>query len=447
MNVILILLAVSILSMASFSLKYSITPVKVDVESGSGANVTAHINSDINDTFLIVPVRWSSWVFPSEYYVEVNPGETNIPIKIIPFEDTIPGTYTVMINGYSVSSGKMYDGPVIVSVSRPYFIKISDVYVYGSSFPTGNVTIKFKIKNYGTKSISNLNITMSVVKNGETVFSNSVQESLNPGDDREERFNFTIPAGAKGTYIIKIIAHSDKKMYSEKSESLKIENKAIIKTTEIPYNVIFTKGKKIRIKNLGNVPKEYEYQIPISKFDSNVLHTNGNEIDGKITWKITVKPNEEKIIYYKVSYFPYVALLIVLILIAWYVSKRAQMIHVTKRIVKKDGSISILIEIDNTSGKEIKSVLVKDTMMPIFKILPHEYGPLFKVKKRKNNFEIIWNIPSMKSGEQRILSYDAHEIIGVHGNIEFPPAEITYKINGKVYHVTTNQASVKMESE
>ncbi len=445
--VVFALMSVVIISSVSFAFAYSVSPVKVDTEPGVAASVIAHITSTENDTFLIVPLRWSSWVFPEKYYVSVVSGEpTAIPVKIIPFEDVIPGTYTVMINGYSVNSGKMYNGPVIVHISKAYFVKINSLYIYGQAVPLSNLTVIARLKNYGTKS-TDVRVDKKVYANGELTHSNFTTISLNPGEERNVSFTFELPVGAHGAYTFDIVASSGPKIFSEKKESVSVESKAIIDRMEVPYNIIFTSGKKIVVKNLGNIPKTFEYSKSFSKFAMNVLLTNGNVRENDVSWKIVLNPGDEYTLYYKVNYFPYVLLLIVLAVIAWYITTRTQMIRVSKRIVKKDGAISVLIEIDNSTGREIKSITVKDTMIPIFKILPHEYGPLFKVRKKKSNFEIVWNIPSMTSGEQRILSYDAHEVIGVHGDIEFGPAEIMYKIKGKTMKVTTGGASVRMESE
>ena len=446
-NVILASIVAIMLASISFASTYSVTPVEVSTEPGAAANVIAHITPVENDTFLIVPLRWSSWVFPEKYYVSVISGEpTSIPVKIIPFEDVIPGTYTVMINGYSVSSGKMYNGPVIVHISKAYFVKINSLYIYGQAVPLSNLTVIASVKNYGTKS-TDVRVNKKIYANGELIYSNFTTISLNPGEEKNVSFTFELPAGAHGTYTFDVVASSGPKIFSEKKESVNIESKAIISKTETPYNIIFTFGKKITVENLGNVPKTFEYSTKLSKFYRNVLSTNGEVNGDEVSWKVKLNPGDKYTLYYKVNYFPYILLLIALAIVGWYITTRTQVIHVSKRIVKKDGAISVLIEIDNSTGREIKSITVRDTMIPIFKILPHEYGPLFKVRKKKSNFEIVWNIPSMAPGEQRILSYDAHEVIGVHGDIEFGPAEITYKIRGKEMKVTTSGASVRMESE
>ncbi len=435
---------ISIISIISFSATYSVRPVTVSTNAGNKATVYATVTSDMNDTFLIMPIRWSSWVFPSKYYIQINEGETKkIPIDIVPFESINPGTYTVMINGYSVDKDEMFNGPVIVTVEKPYSVKFGKMYITGKFVPLGNATIKTTISNIGTKTISNLVIEKYIYKNNDLLNKSSETISINPGNEKDISFTINIPEGDHGSYEIYLIAKRDEVM-DKVSNSFNIENVAILKESKRPLNIIFTKGEVIKVTNLGNVDKTYTYKIKVSNFDKNSLSTNGALNGNEIDWSVDVKPGETKEIYYKVSYLPYLLLIVVLIFAGWLAFFKSKSLKIHKKIVKKDGSISILIEIENSTGKELKSVVIEDSVIPIFKILPHEYGPLFKVKKKKDRFVISWNIPSLHPGEQRILSYDIHEVIGVNGNIEFGPAKITYKVNGRGYKVFSNPGSVEM---
>jgi len=441
----LVIVFISVVSMISFSTIYSVRPVSSTTNAGKKTTLYANIESDINDTFLIIPMRWSQWVFPSKYYIPINKGETKkIPIDIIPFESINPGTYTVMINGYSVKTDMMYNGPVILNVEKPYSAKFGKMFITGEFIPLGNVTIKTSISNLGTKTLQNLVIDRYVYKDDIIINKTTEQITINPNDQKEISFEMNIPEGAKGVYKILFTAKQDGKILDKISDSFNVENLAILREYKKPLNIIFTKGEIVRIENLGNIEKEYTYDTEVSNFEKKVLFTNG-VIDGnKIKWDVIVKPGETKELYYKISYFPYIILVIILGAVTWFIFFKMKSLRIYKKVVKKDGSLSVLIEIENSTGKELKSVTVEDSIIPIFKILPHRYGPLFKVKKKKDKFKIIWNIPTLKPDEQRILSYDIHEVIGVNGNIEFGPAEITYKINGKTFKVKSNTSFLEM---
>ncbi len=426
---------------------YTVEPVAVKVSAGAKTTVTARITSEINDTYLIVPLRWSQWVFPSQYYVSIKSGETKtVPIEIIPFESANPGTYTLMINGYSVEKGQIYQAPVVLTVEKAYFVKFDKMYITGSFRPLGNVTVETALRNLGTKTFSGT-VVRYVYRDGELLEKEETEVSIDPNDAERIRFQFSIPAGATGHYKVVLAALKDRKIFHKISDGFDVERVAILDVNERPLNIIFTKGKKIVVKNLGNVEKKYTNEINLNRFEEKVLSTNGVVEDGKIKWNVDVGPGETITLYYKINYVPYIILVITLVVVGWFALFKMKSLHVHKRIVKKDGSITVLIELDNTTGRTIKSITVKDEVIPIFKILPHRYGPLFKVKKKKNKFEVVWNIPSMSPGEQRILSYDIHEVIGVSGNIEFSPAEVSYKVGDKELRIHSNGCSVEMKSK
>jgi len=234
-----------------------------------------------------------------------------------------------------------------------------------------------------------------------------------------------------GNYVIKLKAGDDIK---EKSFYIEPVHNILEVTKRVPgpfYDEII-----ILVENQGNIV-EYNYghkeEVKADSFTGFVTRPKKCQTIGeKVVCEFLIselKPGEVKKIVYRIEYWPiyarYAAAILILTIIVLFSYPKVTRPKIKKMHIKKSKNVHrIIIEVKNPF-KEVKSVIIRDFVSPLAKVV-HEFDHVKPIiKKSEAGTELIWKIGRMKPKEVRVLSYKIKSL--VEGNLKMPKAYIRFR--------------------
>jgi hypothetical protein len=160
-----------------------------------------------------------------------------------------------------------------------------------------------------------------------------------------------------------------------------------------------------------------------------------------------IEPNEKHKIVVKVSFIPLAILIVILAILAssLYVWSTRKLL-IKKEILKvdetKDGitELKILLHIKNKSRSTLRHLAVVEHLPKVIEPMK-DFGTLKpeKVQKGSKGVRIMWLLPELVKGEERIISYKVRSKINIVGSFVLSPAQIRYRaLRGKKIIVESN---------
>jgi hypothetical protein len=401
-----------------------INPTELDVKQNKFAvfNFKITNNQDRKDSFLIsFDGPHLEWKMPGHLLTVVEPNSFK-ELKIIFYPDDVGRySYTVTVSSFFNPDVRMEKTIYLNVIPQAVAIKSFDV----------NVDEK-------------LNAEVVLISSEETEV--SVEIAIKDASGKIVKF-FTYSEVVDG--VKKLVKHLpvDDLLAGEYSIIVKVDEDVkerkfyvdpvhnileITKTIPGPlYDEII-----ISVENQGNVI-EYDYghkeEVKADAFTGFVTKPrNCFTADDKMVCDFVIselKPGEVKEIIYRIEHWPiyvrYAAgILIIAILILFSYPKATQPKIKKTYIKKKKSEHRIIIEVKNPF-KEVKSVIIRDFVSPLAKVV-HEFEHIKPiVKKSEAGTELIWKIGRMKPKEVRVLSYKIKSL--VEGNLKMPKAYLRFR--------------------
>tara|TARA_Y100000310_G_C20601254_1_gene773171 strand:- start:751 stop:1482 length:732 start_codon:yes stop_codon:yes gene_type:complete len=168
-------------------------------------------------------------------------------------------------------------------------------------------------------------------------------------------------------------------------------------------------------------------------------------------WSFNLEPGEEYTINIKIDYRPLVIALIVIvvfILLMWYWMSKGVIIkkEVFKLKQTSEGisDFKILLHIKNNTNKTVKNIMLIEMLPRVINPLP-KFGTLKpnNVQRGEKGVRMIWRIPELVKGEERIVSYDVEAKMKIIGQFMLPQAIVKYRTHrGRVLASKSNRLSV-----
>jgi len=424
---------------------------EITVLSGEIGTIDLTIKNNLNkkDIFSIsiFPSFWKGIsAFPEKNVINIE-AKSNSSFKIY-FSTLLEAEKSIQI--FSVSLISVTDPNISstidiqVRVQKKSPIIITDLMLSKSALdPEETLTINIEITNVANLASEPHALKTSIEKDGKLI----------------KEFENLIPAvQAKSSKIISIDyafgKYASPGKYSVNSVLQDSLNKTVDKiSTEFEINAmfklpaeytektrsigIFSVSVKIRIKNEGNVPTPEFYimeSIPSfakSFFKPEILPTFVNKTDNRIIYGwffSSLDPNQEVIISYRVDLLP-VSIAVIFIIIVVYIlfSITLKPLIIKKhKYVKVEKEISISLDLKNRCMSEIKDVIIKDFVPPLTQLVEKFDTLKPKTKKIRHGVELTWKFDSLKSREERVLTYRIRPAVEVIGTLKLPATTLTY---------------------
>jgi hypothetical protein len=203
------------------------------------------------------------------------------------------------------------------------------------------------------------------------------------------------------------------------SEKMSVDEvRMVVKTQEEEASALYEEHR-LKVSNDGNVIEDeltIEASVPTGfvTFSQQPQKCDG----GVCEWAVpAMNPNDAFEIIYRVEYWPLVAegLMIAVLVSAFVVFgwNRVNNPYISKRVEEGRGTYTAVIEIRNASRK-LTNVTVKDFVTPLFEVDKSFEAAKPAMKHSEEGTELVWSMPEMKPGEQRIIHYKMRPVINGH---------------------------------
>jgi hypothetical protein len=429
-----VMIAVLILSATSFALTSVADDDSVTMPIGSSKNVVMSFHSNINDTVIMSISGEKPWMLLSQSKFDIGKNQTkNISLIISPKSDTIPGVYKVSVVGQSFKTKEKASNDVFISVTKEQGVYAERILVKGNLKPTGNIEVKFEVKNFGEVTVSNSMMKMTLKSPSSTVFQEEEKlASIDPDEILTVTKIITLPNNAvPGSYIVTAEVFSNDKEF-KLDQTFSVEKTPVIEKEISPVRLLIGSGKKITFINEGNDKGIYRHEEAISGFDSMFFIGNPTKIENNVyTWTGEIDPGQEVSVEYKIDYIPLTLVLLALIGAYWYITKKVMVVGIRKfvmqkKIISEGSEFTVGVEIKNSAGREITNITVRDFAPTVFSVKDAQ-GVRPDKKKTSYGTTLTWHVDRLKNGEERLFSYKIAPVFGVGGKMEIPAATVSYR--------------------
>ncbi|MSR86375.1 hypothetical protein EXS74_03190 [Candidatus Woesearchaeota archaeon] len=317
--------------------------------------------------------------------------------------------------------------------------------------PGGEIPLSVHIVNNLPQDLNNIDVYLS-----SELFNDKQTVELFEGQEKDLDFVFPIAkTAAAGEYTFSARIYYDGELSGSAEGSFIVdENLNTSSYTETEKGFLYT-IETVTITNNGNseISDFYDEDPEMfeSWFTSYSLDANYDDELGNPTWTFTLAPEEEFVLVIKTDYRPLLVGVIVLILlgfIAYYLFiKRVTVRKETFKLKYSTDGVSefkVLLHLKNNTNKPIKDISVVDVLPKLIQPKTN-FGTLHPsgIERGDKGIRMMWKIPELVSGEERIISYEVDAQFKVIGDISLPNATVKFKNKGnRVIQIRSNSAKV-----
>ena len=475
LTIVAILLFITAVNAAEIDVSHKLLTDTVYPGEAARINLIITNNQETDDYFKIEPnplemyplLSFSAFkdvIPPIRSQVDINAHrEVILPFDIYVMEDIEPDRrYTLNFNIKSGTNKEIkVKYPIAIDVNSP-----EDLVKITTDMPKEVTPGKETIFSVTFKNQANMLVDPIELYIDSELFSKQYTEKLYQSPyEVKKTLKFTPdPTVKPGKYKVGIRAYKGKTLRGKLVKTIEIKaNPDIISKIETESGFL-TRTIVVTKTNIGNVPVEERYELPITGFQK-LMTSYGKEpqkiTSGKVEWIFTVKPGSDYILKiqtdYRILFFTLIGIFIASIAIIYYIRRGVSIKKGIFKIKDEKGAITelkVMIHLVNRTSKPIKNIKLIDIVPNILK-LEKEFGTLnpSKTQKGANSNRLIWDIEELEPKEERIISYKAKLGLHIIGKILLPPALFRYKdknhkvIDQKSNHIVLFSATQKKDSD
>ncbi|MFH1332787.1 MAG: hypothetical protein ABIH53_00945 [archaeon] len=308
---------------------------------------------------------------------------------------------------------------------------------------------------------NNMNVQLSNVEVyvGSELFEEKKNMILFPLQKRSQVFTFKLPPMAQPRdYEFSIRVYQNGVLNGRLSDTFVVSENSNVAQEVSVEDGFLSKTTTITKTNLGNAVATEHFNYPASLVTGMFVSSSVDEAssDGAgLHWIFDIQPGDKQVLQVTVSYVPLLIAFVVIVLfgaVAYYLLTRGLIIR--KRVFKlrkgKDtAQFTVMLHIKNRTRGAVKDLTV-------FEILPKLVKPSTSfgtikpktVQHGERGDKLIWDIPELMQGEERIISYQVDSKITVLGSINLPVCMVRYKtVKGRVVNVKSNPVKLDLEKQ
>ena len=320
--------------------------------------------------------------------------------------------------------------------AEPITIYIKDVPETIS--PGTDLALTVSLENNMHENLNNVEIKIS-----SDLFEEEQTIQLFEDQERELEFTFPIETSTDAeeyTLSVRVYYEDELKATSTQDFTVELYEDVSEKIEDID-NFLYRQIKVTKTNN-GNAVVGESYDLDLSFIERLFV---SHSVDPTYTdstgahWSFNLDPAEETVIVSTVDYRPIFIAIIVIILFAliamYWMSKGViikKSVFKLKQTTEGISKLKIMLHLKNNTNKTVKDVMLIDILPRIINPSTH-FGTL-----RPNNIErgskgvrLIWKIPELVKGEERVISYEVEARMKVFGTFSLPSAMVRYKNKGK----------------
>ncbi len=368
------------------------------------------------------------WASLQSYYFQLEPHKSKkIGLNFYPLEE---GKYEYRVQVRSISSeGVVMDihdtvtldltvypliDPDITSFSADVIGDELKMNLGLTAKKVNEVEINFVITDDGNNKVKFLSVTRQMKGEGE------VSETISLEDLNSGYYSVEVTLGGSGASRIATFYVSP------------VHN---IVTSKKTVSNPLTKEVTITISNQGNTIDDYsvEENLPANQYvtlvdDPSTQYLQENDV--VFQWQLTgLQVGETVEVKYFVDYWKHgagwavVVFAIIGLLGLGVVKTRTPSIR--KRYMRKRDGHVVVLDVRGSLTKELRNVLVKDSVSPLGRVLHEFEGPKPVVRESEAGTELIWRLGDIKPRSEIYLTYKIRPLI--EAQLKMPRAYLTYR--------------------
>lgn len=373
----------------------------------------------------------SDCFYVPDSYLQLDPGESkNATVILQVDQDMSSGRYGFTIFASEIGTSQNVRLNDYFRVKRDYSLIFSSFGTDKNGYSPGDsLDISTQIKNIGSRSITDYSINAEFMNQAE----NATGLDIIREAERSYDFSFSVPQSIEpGTQTAEITIYRNNEIESSITRGIEILPTENVEINETTSNRVIASTTTLNIVNTGNVNSTSEltqsipsYLAPVTTFEPEPVNVTSNNNSQIYTWSISTAPGDETQVSYTVHYWIPVILLAGLILAVLLYKRLTAGVRFEKHVAKSsEGSITVNIEIENTSNEVIDGLQVVDFIPNIAQVERSFQFAKPSIRKKNEGTELTWSLDNLEPGDQRILEYTIHPQVEVEGEVTLPAAEL-----------------------
>lgn len=404
------------------------------------ATVTNNGNNPVIDIQITNDYGRTAWISLSTPQLTLGNGQSgNVTFYITPTEDALEGLYTFKVKATSNKNPSLSTiKNVDIYVRQKTQLEIQTVKTSKESYLSGEpVDIILVVKNTGSRESDQTKVSIDVKGRAGQIFTDTIPPLRVDKSYVISKQFVPDKYAAGGSYTVAgvLLSLADETL-KQKTALFTIVEGPFMKRLDTTTGSLLVRTVQITETNEGN--KEGVATITQPLFGPSFLYefkeAPAKTADG-YTWQCTLKPEESCTITYKINYWVFLVLGAVVLAALIGIWAKMQAPALTKRGYRQGKEHSIHLEFKNRSRRTLQNVEVRD-LVPTILVVGNQFSikPAY-IRTQKNGTMLVWNLGTMKPGEEKILSYKVRSQLAVEGSIKLPKATISaLNTKGKRYN-------------
>ena len=454
---LIVLLIVALMLISSGSLVFALNPsfsvsaepMSYRITPDGFANYTLTVvnlrRTDQVISVQLTPADATNWIiFPNSINI---PGdsEKDILISIYPKSTTGLGVYDLTLKVKdNYDNQELIQLPLHLSVDGYYSDYVPNVALSVTVPPTQDPREPLKVTVL-TRNRNQLDITNMTIRLSSAVFSEEYSMALGPRKETTKDFTFDLnPLQEPGDYPVTVDLYYPKtgKVITTFETTLKIDGYSLVTPQYDTQYEWFLKKELINLENLGNEEKIKEVSVyapwPKRLFMYSDPKAEKIKIDGKtyLQWSTSLKTAETMQIIVYTNYRVPIILLVILILgsAAYFVFRSPVLILKEVAVVGEDSEgiseVKVRIFLKNRSRGQVHNISVTDKLPGITELIQSNHlgslKPTRITKTQKKGTLLYWDLDSIESYEERIITYRLKAKLKIVGDMTLPKARVKF---------------------
>jgi len=409
---------------AEFFLKIKNNQLREDIFQISPDSLSIHPFSDVVYTITATP---SQLTIPPNH-------EKGTTIKIKYKEDVKPNrNYLSYIWIKSLNNPdikvKYPISAYLISQKQIILVKpeLPDEIIPGRKLP-----FKITFKNQINENFPYLDIFIT-----SPVYSEQSSISLSPYEEKTKTFTFNVASlTPPGSYTLSIRLFKGNEIKGEHLLKFNVIESAELSLEKEIKKSFLSSTLILNYKNIGNKQIEKTITYPKPSFFKNLFTkaTPKPSITKKeYSWDFILEPGESFTIEISTSYrWLFILGILILLGLGLFYYLKTRHVIIKKRVFKIKETdartkLKVLLHIINKTPSEVHHIKVID-LLPNMVKLDEEFGSLrpSHIQKGSAGLRLIWEIPALEPGEERVFSYKIRSKMHLIGKIALPPASVQY---------------------
>lgn len=416
------------------SLQAELFPVdRTSNEHKAGEYIVQVTNNETQATSARVKTQsqCSDCFYVPDSYLQLDPGESKNATIVLHTDQDIPsGRYGFTIFVSEIGTSQNVRIQDYFRVKRDYSLIFSSFNTDKNGYSPGdNLEISTQIKNIGSTSITDYRIEADFMNQTGTATGLDIISEA----ERSYDFSFKIPENVNpGTRTAEFVIYKEGQVESSITRGIEILPTENVDINETVSNRVITKTTTLNLINTGNVNSTTtleqsipSYLAPVTTFEPDPDNISSTQ-DAKIyKWVVETSPSEQTQVSYTVHYWVPVLLLTGLVLAILLYKRLTAGIRFEKHVSKtSEGSITVNIEVENTSNEVIEGLKIVDFVPNIANVEKSFQFAKPSIRKKNEGTELIWTLDNLEPGDQRVLEYTIYPQVEVEGEVTLPATEL-----------------------